>query len=206
MSRRARAVFGRFGVAAVVAATVITTAAVGASAAGGGHFTTPPAGTKVTGNLKTGTFMVFKGTINGIPITVNCKTFTSTGKIPAKGLSITIKVPTIKGCTDSIGGTDTLVSNQTNGKWKTTETIAPGGDTVKLVIPKDGATFTSSLLPACTLTAEPSAAGSVAGPYDNVNTVTVTNGKIPLSSSGCSASSSTVSATVVFSPNVSGAS
>jgi len=198
-------VFGRFGVAAVVAAVVIATAAVDASAAGGGHFTTPPAGTKVTGNLKAGTDMVFKGTINGVPITVSCTKFTSSGKIPKAGLTIKIAPPTISGCTDTIGGKDTIADNATNGKWKTIETIGTP-DTVKLVIPMAGSTFKSSVLPTCVITVEPTAAGGVTGPYDNVSTVVVTNAKIPVSATGCSASTATVTATVVFSPDVTGAS
>ena len=42
-----------------------------------------PAGTTVTGNLKSGTKMTFKGDIDSVPITVTCTTFTVTGKVPS---------------------------------------------------------------------------------------------------------------------------
>jgi hypothetical protein len=51
------------------------------------------AGTTVTGNLKTGTQMVFHGTIDGVPITVNCTKFTASGKTPATGLVVTLSTP-----------------------------------------------------------------------------------------------------------------
>jgi hypothetical protein len=204
MSRRARAVIGRIGFAAIIAAAVIASTAVDASAAGGGHFTTPAPGTTVTGNLKSGTDMVFKGTIDGVPITVNCTSFTGSGKTPKTGLSIKIAPPAITGCTDTLGGVDTIKTNATNGSWKVTEVLGTT-DKAKLVIPKAGATFTSSLVGGCVITAEPAKAASVTGTYDNVNTDTVTNAKIPVTGTGCSATAASVSATVIFTPDVEGA-
>ncbi len=66
------------------------------------HFSVA-AGTTVTGNLKSGTTMAFTGSINGIPITVNCTKFTAKGKTPKTGLTVTLSTPpTISGCTDSL--------------------------------------------------------------------------------------------------------
>lgn len=207
MSTRRTHLVARLTVGVALAGAVITAATVQASATTVRHFTTPAPGTTITGNLKTGTKMLLKGSINGIPITVSCTKFTGIGKAPKTGLTITISPPTFGGCTDTLGGKDTVKPNQTNGKWKVTETIPVGNkDTVSLTIPMAGATFSSSLVPGCVITAAPSIAAKVTGPYDNVNTVTVTASPIKVSAAGCSATTATVTATVVFSPNVEGVS
>ena len=75
-----------------------------------------PAGTTVTGALKSGTKMTFKGDIDSIPITVTCTKFSAKGKVPSPA-SDTMKLsapPTISGCKDSSGGTDTI---KTTGSW-----------------------------------------------------------------------------------------
>jgi len=163
---------------------------------------TLPAGTKVTGNLKTGTKMTFKGTINGVPITVTCTTFTGSGKVPAgtdvKKVNLTLP-PTIKGCTDTLGGIDTIKTNQTSGKWwLSMNATAPY--TMTLSMPKKGATFSSSILSSCVITAAPTARVGIAGSYDGTSTDTVTNAPIPTSGSGCTSTSAKTSATVVLSP------
>lgn len=200
---------------ATASATVIlgvaATTVIAATGDTDDHFSVA-GGTTITGALKTGTKMILSGTINGIPITVNCTTFTATGKAPAKGLSVAIAPPTIKGCTDTLGGKDTVITNQTNGKWKVAEVDAPNdesatepnptGDKLKLTIPKAGATFSSSLVPGCTITAAPTVASSVSGTYDDTSTGKVTNSPIPVSATGCSATTATVSATVILSPGV----
>jgi hypothetical protein len=160
---------------------------------------TPPAGTVVTGNLKSGTDMTFVGHINGLAITVTCTTFTGSATAPPTP-SKTVDLngpPTVSGCTDSLTGTDTVKTNSTNGPW---ELKSSGKKKVSLIIPKAGATFTSSFLPSCTVTAAPKKAVTVKGTYDGTSTDTVTNGKIATSGSGCSSTVATTSATVVFSP------
>jgi hypothetical protein len=200
-------------VAAVCAAAALlgTASAVFASTGDTDDHFSLAAGTTVTGSLKTGTDMVFAGTINGVPITVTCTSFSGSGKVPAKGLHVTIAAAKISGCHDTLGGTDTIATNQTNGKWGLTEVDAPNdesqtepntGDKGVLTIPKAGATFVSSVLPTCVLTAAPTAAVRVTGTYNDINTDTVKAAKIPVSASGCSASTATVTATVVLSPNV----
>jgi hypothetical protein len=175
------------------------------------HFSVK-AGTVITGNLKSGTSVTFKGSIDGIALTVTCTTFTASGKAPATGLSATLPVPpTLSGCMDTLGGTDTVKTNSTNGKWKIGEIDAPNdeaatepntGDKFFITIPKAGATFTSSVLSACVITAAPNGPVKITGSYDDVSTATVTNSTIPTSGSGCSSTSATTSATEVLSPSV----
>lgn len=157
-----------------------------------------PAGTKVTGTLKSGTDMTFQGDIDSIPITVTCTSFTASGVVP-KTPSYTVKLsapPTISGCTDSSGGTDTI---KTKGKWSLVEN-STSPYTMTLVIPKKGATFSSSVLPSCTITAAPSKAADVVGSYDGNDTDTVTNAAIPTKGSGCTSTTASTDATVVLSP------
>jgi hypothetical protein len=173
----------------VIAATFGTVAMAGASVA---------PGTQVTGTSKS---VTFKGTINGIQVTVSCTNFTDTATVTAgANKSIDIPAPTITGCTDTLTGTDTIKTNDKNGSW---ELKTNGkGNKLKLVIPKAGATFTSSFLPSCTITAAPTAAVSVKGTYSSsAGTDTATNAPIAVKGTGCTATSSSVTVTVTFSPN-----
>jgi hypothetical protein len=160
-----------------------------------------PKGTKVTGKLKTGTKMVFLGNIDGVPITVSCTSFTAKGKVPAAGAtSISLSAPpTISGCTDSLAGTDTVKTNQTNGKWTLSVTTTTPYK-MTLGMPKAGATFTSSIESGCVITAAPKAAEGITGTYDGNNTDQVTKAPIPTSGAGCTSTTAKVTATVVLSP------
>ena len=154
-----------------------------------------PAGTVVTGKLKTGTHMVFKGDIDSIPITVTCTSFVIKGKVPSPASS-TMKAsapPAITGCKDSSGGTDTI---KTTGAWSVSFTKT----TMTLNVPKSGATFKSSVLSSCTITAAPTAAVKVTGAYNDKNTDTVTNAPIPTKGTGCTSTTAKTTATVVLSP------
>ncbi len=158
-------------------------------------FASLPAGTTVTGKLKVGTDVTFKGNINSIPITVKCTTFTVTGKVtspPSNTMKLSVP-PTIKGCTDTTGGTDTI---KTSGTW--TATIA--STTLTLTIPKAGAVFTSNVLPGCRITAAPLGAVKVVGAYNGKNTDTVTNKPVPTKGTGCTSTTATTSATEILSP------
>ncbi len=154
-------------------------------------------GTKVTG---TSGSTVFQGTIDGFAITVTCTNFTDTVTVPAgANKSLNIPPPTINGCTDDLGGTDTITTNSTNGSWKLKSNGT--GTKLKLVIPKAGATFTSSFVAGCTITAAPTASVKVTGTYNHTNgTDTVTNQPIAVSASGCTASNASTTVTVTFSP------
>ena len=181
------------GVGAGVAALIMT---------GSAAWATLPAGTVITGNLKAGTTLTFNGSIDSVPITVTCTTFTATGKVPttASNTAKLSKPPTVSGCTDTSGGTDTVTTNQTNGKWKLVEGGTAGAYTMTLKIPKAGATFKSNIISGCTITAAPSGTASVKGSYDGNNTVTVTTGKIPTKGSGCTSTTATTKVTEVLSP------
>jgi hypothetical protein len=163
---------------------------------------TLPAGTVVTGNLETGTNMTFKGDIDSVAVTVTCTTFTASGKVPAgtpKKVNLS-KPPTIKGCTDTLGGHDTITTNQTNGKWSLSITGKASAYKMILHMPKAGATFKSSILSSCVITAAPTKAVSITGSYDGNDTDTVTNAPIATSGSGCTSTTATTSAIVVLSP------
>jgi len=202
------------GVVALLAGTASAVYATSITDTGDGF--SNPAGTVETGNLKAGTDFVAKGTIDSAPITVSCTTFSASGTIPASGLKVKIAPPTISGCTDSLGGTDTVATNQTNGKWALKEIDVTGtadnsepnsGDKMELIIPKAGATFESSVLgSACVIVVAPSAAAKVKGTYDDVNTMTFTNVVFPTApkagSTCTAAATATSSATEVLSPNV----
>jgi hypothetical protein len=155
-------------------------------------------GTKVTGTSHS---ITFKGTINGINITVTCTNFSDSVVVPAGATkSLNIPPPTINGCTDSLSGTDTVKTNSTNGSWKLKTNSA--GSKLKLVIPKAGATFKSSFLPSCTITAAPTAAISVSGSYSSsAGTDTVNNQPIAVKGTGCTATTASTTTTVKFSPN-----
>jgi hypothetical protein len=162
-------------------------------------YATPPAGTVVTGNLKSGTDMTFVGKINGVAITVSCTTFTASATAPSTP-SKTVDLnapPTLSGCTDTLTGTDTVKTNSTNGPW---EIETSGKKKITLIIPKAGTTFVSSFLPSCVITAAPKKAVKVSGKYDGTSSDTVSNAKIATSGSGCTSTTATTSATVVFSP------
>jgi hypothetical protein len=160
-----------------------------------------PKGTKVTGKLKTGTKMVFAGNIDGVPITVNCTSFTAKGKVPSAGAtSINLSTPpTITGCTDTLHGTDTIKTNQTNGKWTLSVTTTTPYK-MTLTTPKAGATFTSSIESGCVITAAPNAAVGITGTYDGNNTDQVTKAPIATSGSGCTSTTAKITATVVLTP------
>ena len=152
----------------------------------------------VTGALKAGTKMTFKGNIDSIAITVSCNTFSSTGKTgssPSTSVPLS-SPPTISGCTDSLGGTDTIHTNQTNGNW----VLSAKGKAMTLTIPKAGATFTSSVEGGCTITAAPNGPVGVKGKYNEKNTDKVKNAKIATTGSGCTSSAASTSATVILSP------
>jgi len=175
-----------------IVAAVCSTALIFGVAASAGASLKP--GTKVTGTSK---HVVFKGTINGVPITVTCTSFKDSGTVKSGDkTSMAVAAPSITGCTDSLGGKDTI---KTTGSWKLT--VNSSGSTVDLVIPKDGATFTSSVLSSCKVIVAPTKPVGVAGAYSSTKgTVTSKNAKIAVKGSGCTASTASETATIAFSP------
>ena len=159
-----------------------------------GAYASLPKGTTVTGALKSGTAMTFKGDIDSIPITVSCTSFSASGTVTKAKDTLPLSAPpSIKGCTDSSGGTDTVT---TSGAWK----ITIAATKMTLDAPKAGATFKSSILSGCTITAFPSAAGKVAGNYNGSNTDKVSGASIPTKGAGCTSTTAKTTATVVLSP------
>jgi hypothetical protein len=166
------------------------------ASAKGAHFSNP--GVTDTGTLKSGTNLVFSGgTIDGVGVVVTCTNFSAGGVVPSKGLTIKLSgPPTISGCTDNVAGTDSI---NTKGKWSLVANSS--GTQVTLKMPKKGATFSSSTLSGCTVTAGPA---NITGAYNSSvspNTDTVSNGgPIKLKGKGCTTGGTTVAnSTIVFS-------
>jgi hypothetical protein len=177
-------------VAVVAGVGMMAPGAFGASA-----YKLSPPNTLITAS-ETSQHLTSKGTIDGFPITVTCTTVTVKGKTPSDGLTIKASAPpTITGCTDSLGGTDTVKTNSTNGAWKLTWS-SPTAAT--MVIPKAGATFQSSFLgSACTIVIAPSATAKLKASFNNSTGVgTVTNQPLAVAPSRASSCTSSSTATM----------
>ncbi len=155
----------------------------------------------VSASLQSGTTMKFGSDIDGLPITVTCNSFTAKGKTssePAHTFDLS-PPPTISGCSDNLGGTDIVTTNDTNGAWAFS--VNKVGTTVTLTIPKAGATFRSRYESGCTITLAPKKADPVPGTYNGSNTVTVRNASVPTRGDGCtSTAAAKTSSTLVLSP------
>ncbi|HXW34910.1 MAG TPA: hypothetical protein VEJ87_10065 [Acidimicrobiales bacterium] len=186
----------KLGVAAMSSLALAGTLTLGMSSVAGAapkHFSNPG----VTDTGTSSNLQFTGGTIDSVPVTVNCTSFVASGVVPSKGLSITLSAPpTISGCTDSLGGTDTVTTKGTG--WKLVANSS--GSTLTLDQPSKSATFTSSALSTCTVTAGPA---KVAGSYNNLNAETISSGgPVKTKGSGCSTGGSTVvNASVSFNQN-----
>lgn len=182
-----------------VGVALLVTPAIGYSATN--HL---PVGTRVDAKLQSGTDMIFHGQIDGEAIVVTCKSFTASGTIP-KGNVYKMKLthpPAITGCTDDLGGHDTITTNSTNGRWSlSVNRTSPY--TLTLTIPKAGSTFESSLLGnSCVVTVAPTAAVPVAGSYNATTGYdTVSGASIATTGTGCTSKPAKTYATVVLTPN-----
>lgn len=136
--------------------------------------------------------VTIKGSIDGLPATVTCTSVTLSAKTPASGLtaSVTSSPPaTFSGCTDSLGGRDTVT---TSGTWSLTEADNAGeggtepnsGDQLTINIPAGGAKFSSTFLPSCTITV---GASTPTGSYDDSVTSVFASANLNVSGSGCAA-------------------
>lgn len=158
------------------------------------------------------TNIVFKAIVNGISITVTCKTSTITGTTPPSGLGpIDISV-TFGNCTAG-GSSATVTTNSTNGSWllwfldstatgEETQTEPNTGDTMQITVPKAGATITSSVFPGCTVIVAPNGSANVIGSYDDVSTLSFNNAPITVSGTGCAVTSATVTGSYKFTPGL----
>jgi hypothetical protein len=142
---------------------------------------------KVTAKLNTNTVTQFTGKTGPLTGLVTTCTASTTGFTLASrgGLGpFTLTLPTFTGCTDNLGGTDKITSK---GVWTNTyvnSTASPNPDQIKIGIPKAGQTLVSTIAPACTITVQPLAAGSVLGSYDNAGHLRLTNQSISYSAAG----------------------
>jgi hypothetical protein len=147
----------------------------------------------VTASLKSNTVSTFTVT-SGSPLPkgtkVTCTSSITKFVLTTKGGGLgplPISNPSFTGCTDNLGGTDTLTSNSTNGAWTSTyvnAATASASNMLKIGIPKAGQTLKSSVAPNCTLTVDPTAAGSVSGTYDNAGNFRITGAVINFSATG----------------------
>ncbi len=145
----------------------------------------------ISTKLKTNSNSILTGTsgpLNGIVST--CTGSVSQFQLSDKGGGLgpfTLAKPTFTGCTDNLGGTDTITSNITNGHWTATyvnSTGSPNPNTITLGVPKAGQTLTSSAVPGCTVTLFPSAAGTISGTYDNNGNLQFSNQALTYSAAG----------------------
>ena len=182
---------------ATVAAAGLTT--LGMTAAQADDAGLDPANTAVHG---VSADLQFSGTLSGLSFSSSCTEATLDFTTPAGGLGpIDLSsTPSITGCTDNFGGNDTITAS---GTWQVTWQSA---GQVTLTIPQGGATFSTSFLPGCTVTAASDGPVQIVGTYDNVNKAVLPAGtSIPFSASGCgtTSGSGTVGGTYTLSPNVS---
>ena len=189
----------RFGLAFAAMSLVTAVGAQAVLAAGGAHL--KPANTQIKVALKAGTTTTFTGKVGPATVTQHCTSSTDSFKTPAHGLGpITIATPTFSGCTDSLHGTDMVM---TSGKW--TEKFLSAGR-IRLTVPKAGATVMSSVAPGCVITVAPKGPASITGAYAN-GTTKFANVSLPSATSaacpgGASTGTATYSATYVSTPHV----
>jgi hypothetical protein len=188
---------GNVFVKSAVGSLVITGLFLMAGGTVGAAGTTLPPGTRVT---VTGHDLTFTSRVDSVPLTVTCQSFTANGKIrskPAYGFDLSAP-PSFSGCSDSLGGTDIITTNDTNGSW--TYSVNKAGTSVTLTIPKAGATFESRYQGGCVITWAPTKPAPVSGTYNGSNTVTVSAASFPTNGTGCASTAFKTSSTVVLSP------
>jgi hypothetical protein len=159
-----------------------------------------PAGTKVELSLERSSSFRLHFVVNGVPDTITCPGFTSTAKTPKHGLTARIAKPPAypEPCPDAIGGLDHV---KASGSWSLS--LNGNGTAGSLNVPKTGATLTFNVLPSCVVTLSPSGETGLTGPYDDGNTLTISDAELPASGSGCSVDKpASVSATIVLKPGV----
>jgi hypothetical protein len=151
--------------------------------------TLAPAGQTVTANIS-GPFTFNVSTNVFGNFTASCTGVTATFKVPSTGFTTKL-IPQpdgqpidITGCTDSLGGTDTVTSS---GTWKikfvdaaNDETSTePNTDHIKIAVPLDGASFTSSLDPSCVLTLDATSTSYIKTKYNDKGVATIIGGQNP---------------------------
>ncbi|MFC5182895.1 hypothetical protein [Actinomadura harenae] len=181
--------------AAATTTGLFALAAAPASAAGG----ISPASTHI---VATSSNVKFAGSLGGLfNFSVTCQTATVAFDTPASGYGPvnlnpgTPSNPSFVNCKDNFGGTATITPH---GVW-TLSATGGSSPTVTVTIPTGGATFTTSTLPGCTVTAAPSAPAPISGPYTNPPTASMAlSASVPFSGVGCGSLSPTGSVTGTF--------
>jgi hypothetical protein len=151
--------------------------------------------------------------VNAAPLTINistnvfgnftatCTTVGATFTVPATGLKTNLtpvggQPIQFSGCTDSLGGTDSIGST---GTWKITfkDSLAANEETQKepnsgdraiLGAPINGATLSSSIDPSCVLTLDTTATSKIKMGYNDKGTGSIAAGTVPgtvTAGSGC---------------------
>jgi hypothetical protein len=195
---------GKLGIAALAAAGLLTVGNATAFASGDTGDGFSPAGAPFmatnSGNV------IFSGTINGIRVTVTCTGSSFHGTTPGQpGVwSIALPMPpTLTGCTDSLGGTDSVtVSGTWTITWNDTQTSDTEPNTDQALLGGFLA-ITSSFFPGCKITWS----GQVSGSWHDVTPTTPSkfvfgNAPISLATSGCTGTSWTFTATYLTSPGI----
>jgi hypothetical protein len=172
-----------------------------------------PASTVVNTSLKPGTKTTFSATVAGATVIQTCTASSTSGKTPAHGLVMAVAPVSFTGCTDNLGGIDTV---KTTGVWHVTFVDAPNdeaatepnsGDKLAVTVPIKGATVTSTAAPGCTITVAPTVPAHTVGAYNDSNTLTIKNAPVPVAlSSACPGGATTTTAkftgTYIVSPGV----
>jgi hypothetical protein len=170
-----------------------------------------PGSTVVHTSLKPGTKTTLSATVANVTVIQKCTASSTHGTTPAHGLVVTVAPVSFTGCTDNLGGNDTVT---TTGIWHVTgvdaandEAAEAPGDKLAITIPIKGATVTSTAAPGCTITVAPTAPAHPVGAYNDVNTVTFTSAPVPIAlSSGCPGGATTTTAhftgTYILTPGV----
>jgi hypothetical protein len=192
-----KSIVTKLALATVAAGTIVGVAGSPAFAAG-----VSPTSTLITASS---TSLKFAGTLNGVAFTVTCTSASLQFTTPASGYGPVnvVEDPVIGSCTDSLSGTDTVTANHTNGDWTILATSTPS---VQLTISQAGATFSTSALAGCVVTAAPSAAVTVTASFNNTtHRATFTNQSVAFSGNaacGTVGSSGTMSGVFTTSPSV----
>jgi hypothetical protein len=133
-------------------------------------------------------------------VVITCPVFAATAKTPRNGLTARIAKPPryAKPCPDAIAGLDHVTAS---GSWSLS--LSSDGAAGSLTVPKAGATITFNVASGCVVTLSPSAETRITGPYNDVNTFTISDAKLPATGSGCTVNKPvSVSATIVLRPGV----
>lgn len=121
-----------------------------------GSYVLKPAGKHVSVKVTEKTKFAFNAKFDGQKASMLCKGFSSTGVTPHAGLVLKIQPPRFSGCTDSLGGKDTITTNLEHGSWKLSFAAPKAGKiAVRLGIPEKGARLVSTFDPYCVIVAGP---------------------------------------------------